>query len=357
MTVATSLAAGETGVSLWNLAPFEVSVCSLTARKSTMHRRLFLRSTLAAGASAALSNVVLAADRADALIIDTHQHLWDLSWQELPWLQGGGPLSKNFTTVEYLEAIQGYNVKAVYMEVDVAAKQKRAEVEHVVKLSRDATAPTIAAVVGGQPGSSGFAAYVDFIAAYPEVKGVRQVLHGGHPQGTCLSAEFIKSIQLLGDKGLSFDLCMRSTDLADGVALTQQAPDTRYVLDHCGNMDPKAFLSQDEAARKSIDQWKRDVEALAARPNTICKISGIIASVPDNCAADVLAPVVNHCLDSFGSDRVVFGGDWPVCLNGAPLAVWIRLLSEIIAERPFEAQQKLWSKNAIGFYGLQAALT
>jgi predicted TIM-barrel fold metal-dependent hydrolase len=62
--------------------------------------------------------------------------------------------------------------------------------------------------------------------------------------------------------------------------------------------------------------------------------------------------VVNHCLDAFGPDRVVFGGDWPVCLLGASYQQWVTMLRQIIAGRPAEQQRKLWSGNARRHYGL-----
>ena len=65
-----------------------------------------------------------------------------------------------------------------------------------------------------------------------------------------------------------------------------------------------------------------------------------------------LAPVVNHCLDAFGPDRVFFGGDWPVCLLGSPVRGWVDALKQIVSSRPASEQRKLWSANAIKFYGL-----
>ena len=94
------------------------------------------------------------------------------------------------------------------------------------------------------------------------------------------------------------------------------------------------------------------MEAFATRPNVICKISGIIANLPQGGDASDLAPVVNHCLDTFGPERVVYGGDWPVCLLGAPLKRWVEFLAQIIATRPAADQQKLWAENALKFYAL-----
>ncbi|MCA8999274.1 MAG: amidohydrolase family protein [Planctomycetaceae bacterium] len=287
------------------------------------------------------------------LIIDTHQHLWDLSWQRLPWLKDAPPvLSRSYVTSDYLEATQGLNIKAVYMEVDVSPEQHQVEASHVVKLARDPKTPTIAAVVGGRPDGETFGDDLKFLAKSAEIRGIRQVLHGSTPQGHCLNPRFVAGVRQLGEHGLSFDLCLRPADLKDGQKLAQLCPDTQFVLDHCGNADVNAFFKEDEASREHVNSWKRDLAAISQLPNVICKISGIIARVPEQWSAADLAPIVNHCLDSFGPDRVVFGGDWPVCLLGAPLRAWIDSLTEILSERPEQEQRKLWSENAIKFYRL-----
>ena len=191
------------------------------------------------------------------------------------------------------------------------------------------------------------------------VKGYRQVLQ--IPElgpGQCLSDTFINDVRTLGAQGKHFDICMRPAELGDGVKLVDACPETRFVVDHCGNAHVEIVNGSPSAGTlgpgdipHDADQWRRDMEALGARDNTICKISGIIARLPEGKdAADTLAPTVNHCLDAFGPDRVVFGSDWPVCTLGATYQIWVDALSAIIAERSEEAQRKLWSVNAERFY-------
>ncbi len=97
----------------------------------------------------------------------------------------------------------------------------------------------------------------------------------------------------------------------------------------------------------------KDIAALASCDNVICKISGVIASAPQGISpAESLAPIVNHCLDEFGPDRVVFGGDWPVCLLGGTFREWVTALRTIISQRPQADQEKLWSGNARRHYSL-----
>jgi L-fuconolactonase len=106
-------------------------------------------------------------------------------------------------------------------------------------------------------------------------------------------------------------------------------------------------------AQHSSEQWRRDMNKLGAKTNVICKISGIVSRVPGTpLTADDLAPIINQCLDAFGPDRVVFAGDWPVCLLGMPLRNWITVLKTVVANRPERDQRKLFHDNAVKFYAL-----
>lgn len=332
-------------------------------------RRQFLSQT-AAAATAALALAPFPAPALgqqepqvkpdDISLIDCHQHLWDLKKFRLPWIKPGTLLDRSFVMHDYLAAIEGAGIKhAVYMEVDVDPAQKQAEAEHLIDICQSRAAPTIAAVIGGRPATDGFAAYARQFQGSPYVKGIRQVLHGGStPAGYCLQEAFVRDMRLLGQLSLSFDLCLRPTELADGAKLAAQCPDTRFIVDHCGNADPKAFLKSGDSRLQNSKPdhdaagWRRGIEQLAAQTNTICKISGIVARVPKEWSAADLAPIVNHCLDTFGPQRVIFGSDWPVCLNGAPLRDWVAALRQIVASRPAADQRALGVDNAARFYRL-----
>lgn len=331
-----------------------------------LHRREFMKQAslgaLTAGTLTGLGSLpALAGESAQASpalpIIDTHQHLWDLSKFRPPWLTDAPKiLSQSYVTKDYLQATAGLNVvKAVYMEVDVAPKQQVEEAEHVIALSKSKDHPTVGAVISGRPNSAGFKPYITRFKDSPYIKGVRQVLHvPSTPRGLCLEKQFVASMQLLGELGMSYDLCMRPTELADGAKLAQLCPDTRFVVDHCGNADPNAFIpGSGEEPSHEVEQWKRDMAKLAACPNVICKISGIVARAPKGeWKSDILAPAINFCLDEFGADRVVFGGDWPVCLLGASYRRWVESLKEVISNRSDADQRKLLYDNAESFYRL-----
>src|SRR5262245_2318763 len=236
-------------------------------------------------------------------IIDTHVHLWDLSKFQLHWLAGAPRLNRSFLWDDYQQAANGTHiVKCVYMEVDVDPSQQEREALAVVELCRRGGTMLAGAVISGRPASSGFSGNIKALARNPEIKGVRQVLHGpGTPAGYCLDPAFIKGIALLGELGLSFDLCMRSGELRDGAKLATACPATSFVLDHCGNA--RVFGGD-------LFPWKKDIAAVAERPNTNCKVSGIVASTGGRAwKSDDLAPIINHVLEVFGPERVVFGGD------------------------------------------------
>ncbi len=279
-------------------------------------------------------------------IVDTHQHLWDLKRFRLPWIAKDSPLARSYVMQDYLRATEGLNVvKAVYMEVDVEPKQQVEEARYVLDICRQGRSPTVAAVISGRPAAKDFAKYLDRFKGNRHLKGVRQVLQNdATPAGYCLSADFQRGLRALDDRGLSFDLCMRHAELGDALKLVEAMPNLRFILDHLGNPDVQA---------KDRGRWQRDIGRLARCKNLVCKVSGIVAGARPKWTAGDLAPFVNHVLDSFGPDRVMFGGDWPVCTLTATFRQWVDALKSILRNRPAEQQRKLFHDNAVRFYGLK----
>lgn len=302
-------------------------------------RREFLGWTAAAATFATASGGAAPADP----VVDSHVHIWDLAKIRAPWMEGSG-LERDSRWVEYRQAAAGLNVaKVVYVEIDVAPADHPLEARIAIELCRDPSNAIAGAVIGGRPADEGFAAYIEPLAKEPEVKGLRQVLHGGTPAGTCIAPEFVRGVRKLGELGLCFDLCMRHGELADGAKLIESAPDTSFVLDHCGN--PPIF--------GDLTAWKRDIDRMAKSPNVVGKVSGLVSQAQGReWSDDDLAPVVLHMLEAFGPDRVLFGSDWPVCTLGAPMTAWVDSLRRITADRPEVERRKLWHDNAVKAYRL-----
>ncbi|QVL33006.1 amidohydrolase family protein [Telmatocola sphagniphila] len=308
-----------------------------------MNRREFV----AAGISAIALSPLSAKEAPMQPIIDTHQHLWDLTKVKLSWLKEGSPLNNQFRPQEYATATADVGiVKSVYMEVDVVPDNQQIEADYIIDLCKSKKTPTVAAVLGGHPSSEGFAKYVAQFKGSPYVKGIRQVIHvDSTPAGYCNSKDFEKGVQLLGELGLSFDICIRPGEIPYGAKLVDACPHTRFILDHCGN------APINDAAQMAT--WKKDIADIASRKNIVCKVSGIVASAKKGAwNADTLAPAINHTIEAFGWDRVMFGGDWPVCTLAASYKEWVAALKSIVSNQSKENQMKLFHDNAAKFYGL-----
>jgi predicted TIM-barrel fold metal-dependent hydrolase len=327
-----------------------------------LDRRTFLTASAAAAVVPAALAFAEEAKPAEAElpIVDTHQHLWDLAKLRLSWLKGAGPLNRSYVMKDYLEAVQGLGVvQSVYMEVDVDADQKEAEAEYIVDICRRKDSPTRAAVIGGLIADEGFGKYIARYRNNPFVKGVRQIVPvPASGQSPYLEKPFVAGIRLLGEMGMSFDLCASPKELLNAAKLVDLCPQTRFILDHCGNADVNWYQAaagsgeSAAAAKHEIDAWRKGIAVLSERKSVVCKISGIIARVQKGWKPDDLAPIIDHCLDSFGPDRVMFASDWPVCTQGAALREWVAALRHVVRKRPQGDRRKLWADNAIRFYGL-----
>ncbi|MGE3805914.1 MAG: amidohydrolase [Gemmataceae bacterium] len=315
-----------------------------------MERRAFLLST--AASVAALS---ARAEDSDGLyngnIVDTHQHLWDLEMFRLPWvanLKGEAKkiLDRSYTLADYAEASKGLKVtKSVYMEVDVALQHQIKEADYVTAICKEGKSTMQGAVISGRPAADNFAKYLNLFKDNQYIKGLRQVLHTpATPDHFCLEEKFVKGVQLLGERKLSFDLCLRGDQLDDGAKLVEQCPNTRFILDHCGNP---------HAGKADLPTWEKGLKRVAANKNVICKVSGIYGNVSHkDWPADKLAPVVRTVIDTFGWDRVIFASDWPVVNLGGSFAIWVNTLKQIVKKDSAENQKKLFHDNAVRFYGL-----
>ena len=205
-----------------------------------------------------------------------------------------------------------------------------------------------AAVVSGRPASDGFEDYLDRFKGNKFIKGLRQVLHTpATPPKFCLEEKFVKGVQLLGERGLSFDLCFRNDQLEYAAELIDRCPQTRFILDHCGNPHDGS---------RDLDGWKKGLAKIAEAKNrnVMCKVSGLYGNVSaTDWPADKLAPVVRTVIDLFGPDRVMLASDWPVVNLGASFKMWVDgSCKQMVRSDPAANQKKLFHDNAVKFYGL-----
>jgi len=130
-----------------------------------------------------------------------------------------------------------------------------------------------------------------------------------------------------------------------GAKLVSQVPDVQFVLDHCGIPNLKGG---------ELDPWRQHIRELAQFPNLACKISGLVAYChPQHVNAGAIQPFVEHCLECFGWDRVLFGGDWPVCNLTSTLGHWVELAKEMVRTESVDRRRKFFAENAERIYRLK----
>jgi predicted TIM-barrel fold metal-dependent hydrolase len=275
-------------------------------------------------------------------LVDTHQHLWDLQQFPYSWCAGIPALNRSFLPDDYRAAAAGTGItKAVFVECDVDEPHLLAEARHLQQLADGW--PFIAGIVAGvRPGQAGFAEHLQQLALLPKVRGVRRVLHT-QPDEHSRIPRFVDDVRRLPEYSFSFDLCVLARQLPAAIALVQACPQVSFILDHCGVPDVKSGI---------LDPWREHISTLAALPNVACKLSGLVAYADANWTLADLRPWVAYVLTSFGPDRVVWGGDWPVCTLGASLSRWVEATRQLTAGLSPDDQAKLFHRNAERLYRL-----
>ena len=319
-----------------------------------MNRKKFLATaSVLAIASIKGSSILYASNSIKKIpLVDTHQHLADLVRFGKGWTSP--PVPGNYDMKAYFEATRNVNmVKAVYMEVGVPAARRQEEALYAIEMCKDTSNPTKGAVISGDLKSSEFETYISQFKDSPYIKGIR---YGFRSVAEMQDPQLIKNIELLGKLNMSLDFTISPAWLPAIANLIKTCPGTRFLVNHCGNADPRAFLDPSLISGKpnhDANEWIAAMKTVAENKNVVCKISGIISITPGYPkTAKTLAPGINHCLDIFGPDRVMFASDWPWCLKSNKLEEWVNILKEIVKNRPYKEQKKMFHDNAIKFYSI-----
>jgi len=229
----------------------------------------------------------------------------------------------------------------------VDESQMMNEALHIESLANDPGNRIGGIVASARPEHDGFKAHIEKLAAHPKVKGIRRILHTG-PDEVGQGTTFIENVARLEDFGLSFDICVLARQLPVAINLVSKCPGVTFVLDHCGVPDVK---------NQALDPWREHVRELSKFSNVACKISGLVAyGDPLHWKAQDLRPFVDHVIESFGWDRVIFGSDWPVCTLTASYTRWVETLLTLTDSAGDANQRKLFHENAVRVYRLNRRL-
>ena len=278
------------------------------------------------------------------MLFDSHLHIVDRNRLAYPWLAGAGTLNRDSLYEDYAREAKRLGITdTLHMEVDVAEDDIGRETDYVKDLSREPGSLLRGAIAACRPESTNFPAYLERVLADPFVKGFRRVLHVV-PDDVSEGALFRENLKQLGGTPLTFDLCVLPHQMSKALVLIDLNPNIRFVLDHCGVPAVKDGFSE---------SWAAGITEAAKRPNVIVKISGVVAYAdPDSWTPETLRPFVEHCIASFGWDRVIWGSDWPVCTLGGNLSTWVAATHTLMQGVSNDERNRLYHLNAKRLWSL-----
>lgn len=229
--------------------------------------------------------------------------------------------------------------------VAVQARQTLDETRWLLELA-EAT-PKIFGVVGWVDLCSPDAhAQLKEFARNPKLVGLRHVVQAEPDDRFLLRPDFLRGIALLEEFELAYDILIYARHLPVAAEFVAQFPRQRFVLDHLAKPPIKAG---------EIDRWADGIRRLAAFPNVFCKLSGLVTEADwQQWAQEQIHPYLDVAFDAFGSDRLMIGSDWPVCLVAATYGRVVGVVKDYIRRHCPEALESVLGGNAQRFWRLKA---
>lgn len=275
-------------------------------------------------------------------VIDTHVHFWDPQRLAYPWLDGEPVLRRRFGPGD-LQPGHHRLAGAVFVEAGRRDEQTLDEVSWVAQLAADW--PPLRGVVAHAPLERGasVAGLLAELSRHPLVRGVRRNTQDEVP-GFALADDYVAGTRLLAEYGFTADLCIRHHQLPEVIELVTRVPEVKFVLDHLGKPGIRDGL---------LDPWREQLSRLAARPNVVCKLSGLTTEAdPRGWQPDDVLPYLRHALAEFGADRCLVGGDWPVATLATAYDRWLDVIAVALADLPDAQRDAVLRGNAERVYRL-----
>ena len=282
-------------------------------------------------------------------IVDAHHHVWDPAVRAQPWLdtdEALAPLRRKFAVADLARVAADAGVTAT---VVVQTVTEPTETPELLALAR--TGPLVAAVVGWtdltRPGVGDALAELRSAPGGEFLAGVRHPLLTEPDPDWLARRDVRRGLAALAAAGLTFDLVLRPGQLTRAGQAAADIPELIFVLDHLGNVDVTA--SPLPSANTVPDQaWAASFAALAALPNTVCKLSGILGEAP----AERLRPYFDLALEAFGPQRLMFGSDWPVSTLQATYRDVVTRALALTASLSKPEQAAILADTARAVYGM-----
>ena len=273
-------------------------------------------------------------------IIDTHQHFWNYDPKTHDWInEEMKVIRKDFLPADLAPILKENNVDGC---IAVQADQTDAETQILIREANQNS--FIKGVVGWVDLNSNeieaaLASYTDTKV----LKGFRHILQA-EPKGFMLAPSFKKGIDALAKYNYTYDLLIYASQLKEAKEFISNHKEQPIVIDH---------LAKPNIKEGEWESWKKDINEIAQYRNVYCKISGMATEANWNSwTLDTLKPYIDSAVEAFGTDRIMFGSDWPVCLLASSYSKWLETLQNYFNTFSIDEQASFFANNAIKFYKL-----
>lgn len=273
-------------------------------------------------------------------VLDAHQHFWNYDPVAHSWINEEMSVIRKDFLPNDLEPVLQKN--AVDGCIAVQADQTEAETDFLIHLANQHS--FIKGVVGWVDlGAENIRERLQHYKQQPVLKGFRHILQGEEP-AFMLQPDFLRGIAALKEFGYTYDILIFPKHLAAALELVKQFPDQPFVIDHIA----KPFIKDG-----LIEDWKKGMQALAQFPNVYCKISGMVTEADwKNWKPEDFTPYLDAVTEAFGTNRLLYGSDWPVCLVAASYTDMIGIVRNYFLSFTAAEQEAVFGGNAAKFYQL-----
>lgn len=289
----------------------------------------------------------------DFPIIDTHLHVWDQTRLRYSAFDGHPLFGHPYHVEDYARDCGAVQIEAMvflecYADFWDGGGQYLEEIAFVE--SEAARDPRIRGIVPMAPLEWGLRAEPilrRMQERHPTVKGIRRIVEFDRdPRALTLSDDFIAGVNLLSSFGWHFEINVNHSQMDIVREFVLRVPEVPLILDHCGKPG---------IAEGAIDQFRDDVAFLAKRPNLWIKLSDLPVEADHATWTDAdLRPYIAATLDAFGTERTIYGGDYPILLQATTMTQWVEVLDRAFADLGLSRAETraIYRDNANAFYRL-----
>jgi len=274
--------------------------------------------------------------------IDSHQHFWRYDPHRDAWItEEMSVLKRDFLPEDLLPQLHANKVEG---SIAVQAAQSEAETRFLLELAGQFY--EIKGVVGWVDlCAPNLPERLEYFSHFDKLCGFRHVVQAEPDDRFMLRPDFLTGIRQLQQFEFTYDILIYPHQLPAAIELVERFPQQLFVLDH---------LAKPLIRSGVISPWAQQIGLLAANPNVYCKVSGLITEGDwENWRATDFKPYFDVVFNAFGTDRLMFGSDWPVCLLAGDYRGVKQLLASYLDDFTVEQRDKIFGGNAAKFYGLK----